>query len=35
MTFDGLAELKDMFRRDPMKYLVKLSASSKKESYER
>jgi IMP dehydrogenase len=31
----SLAELKDMFRRDPLKYLVKLSASAKKESYER
>jgi IMP dehydrogenase len=32
---NSLAELRQMFRDDPMKYLVKLSASSKKESYER
>ena len=31
----SLAELKEMFRKDPMKYLIKLSASAKKESYER
>ena len=31
----SLAELKQMFRADPMKYLVKLSASAKRESYER
>jgi IMP dehydrogenase len=31
----SLAELRQMFRDDPMTYLVKLSASSKKESYER
>jgi IMP dehydrogenase len=31
----SLAELRDMFRADPMRYLVKLSASAKKESYER
>ena len=31
----SLAELRQMFRDDPMKYLVKLSASSKRESYER
>jgi IMP dehydrogenase len=31
----SLAELKQMFRNDPMKYLIKLSASSKRESYER
>lgn len=31
----SLGELKEMFRKDPMKYLIKLSASSKKESYER
>jgi IMP dehydrogenase len=31
----SLAELITMFRADPMRYLVKLSASSKKESYER
>jgi IMP dehydrogenase len=31
----SLAELRQMFRADPMRYLVKLSASSKKESYER
>jgi hypothetical protein len=27
--------LRQMFRADPMRYLVKLSASSKRESYER
>jgi IMP dehydrogenase len=32
---NSLAELKEMFRNDPMRYLIKLSASSKKESYER
>src|SRR5689334_1330798 len=31
----SLAELITMFRADPMRYLVKLSASSKKESYDR
>jgi len=31
----SLAELRQMFRADPLKYLVKLSASSKRESYER
>ncbi len=31
----SLAELRTMFREDPMRYLVKLSASSKRESYER
>src|SRR5687767_5357271 len=31
----SLAELRQMFREDPMKYLVKLSSSSKRESYER
>jgi IMP dehydrogenase len=31
----SLGELKQMFRDDPMRYLVKLSASSKKESYDR
>ena len=31
----SLAELRQMFHDDPMRYLVKLSASSKKESYER
>jgi IMP dehydrogenase len=31
----SLAELKTMFCQDPMRYLVKLSASSKRESYER
>ena len=31
----SLAELRQMFRDDPMKYLVKLSSSSKRESYER
>ena len=31
----SLAELRKMFRADPMKYLVKLSASAKRESYER
>jgi IMP dehydrogenase len=30
-----LAELRTMFREDPMRYLVKLSSSSKRESYER
>ena len=32
---NSLGELKEMFRKDPLRYLVKLSASSKKESYER
>jgi IMP dehydrogenase len=31
----SLLELRQMFRADPMKYLVKLSASAKRESYER
>ena len=31
----SLDELRQMFRADPMRYLIKLSASSKKESYER
>jgi len=31
----SLDELREMFRTDPMRYLVKLSASSKRESYER
>jgi IMP dehydrogenase len=31
----SLAELKQMFRADPMKYLIKQSASAKRESYER
>ena len=31
----SLAELRAMFREDPMRYLVKLSSSSKRESYER
>ncbi|HEX4914800.1 MAG TPA: IMP dehydrogenase, partial [Vicinamibacterales bacterium] len=31
----SLVELRQMFRDDPMRYLVKLSGSSKKESYER
>jgi IMP dehydrogenase len=31
----SLAELRQMFRADPLRYLVKLSSSSKKESYER
>ena len=31
----SLNELRQMFRADPMRYLVKLSASSKRESYER
>jgi IMP dehydrogenase len=31
----SLADLRKMFRDDPMRYLVKLSASSKRESYER
>jgi IMP dehydrogenase len=31
----SLAELRAMFRADPMRYLIKLSSSSKKESYER
>ena len=31
----SLAELRQMFRADPMRYLIKLSASSRKESYER
>ena len=31
----SLTELKEMFRKDPMRYLVKLSASSKRESYDR
>jgi IMP dehydrogenase len=31
----SLAELRRMFRDDPARYLIKLSASSKRESYER
>jgi len=31
----SLDELRQMFRADPLRYLVKLSASSKRESYER
>jgi len=31
----SLDDLRQMFRADPMRYLVKLSASSKRESYER
>ena len=31
----SLSELRQMFRADPMKYLVKLSSSAKRESYER
>jgi IMP dehydrogenase len=31
----SLADLRQKFRADPMKYLVKLSASAKRESYER
>jgi IMP dehydrogenase len=31
----SLGELKQMFREDPLRYLVKLSASARKESYER
>jgi IMP dehydrogenase len=31
----NLAELRKMFREDPLRYLIKLSASSKRESYER
>ena len=31
----SLAELRQMFRKDPMRYLIKQSASAKKESYER
>ena len=31
----SLAELRQMFRADPLLYLVKLSSSAKKESYER
>jgi IMP dehydrogenase len=31
----SLEELRAMFRADPMRYLVKLSASAKRESYER
>jgi IMP dehydrogenase len=31
----SLAELREMFRADPMRYLIKLSASAKRESYER
>lgn len=32
---NSLAELKQMFRADPLRYLVKLSASAKRESYDR
>ena len=31
----SLAELRDAFRADPLRYLIKLSASAKRESYER
>jgi IMP dehydrogenase len=31
----SLGELRDLFRADPMRYLIKLSASAKRESYER
>ncbi len=31
----NLAELRSRFREDPLRYLIKLSASSKRESYER
>ena len=31
----SLAELRALFRADPMRYLIKLSASAKRESYER
>jgi IMP dehydrogenase len=31
----SLAELRGMFRADPLRYLIKLSASAKRESYER
>ena len=31
----SLGELRDMFRADPMRYLIKLSSSAKRESYER
>ena len=31
----SLAELKKAFREDPMRYLIKLSSSAKRESYER
>jgi IMP dehydrogenase len=31
----SLAELKQMFREDPLRYLVKLSAAGRRESYER
>jgi IMP dehydrogenase len=31
----NLAELRQMFREDPQRYLIKLSSSSKRESYER
>ena len=31
----NLAELRQMFRDDPLRYLIKLSASAKRESYER
>jgi hypothetical protein len=31
----SLAELKDLFWRDPFRYLIKLSASARRESYER
>ncbi len=32
---NSLAELRTMFRSDPLRYLVKLSSSAKRESYER
>jgi IMP dehydrogenase/GMP reductase len=31
----NLAELRQMFREDPLRYLIKLSSSAKRESYER
>jgi hypothetical protein len=31
----GLGELKTLFWQDPFRYLVKLSASGRRESYER
>ena len=32
---EQLSDLRQMFRADPMRYLIKLSSSSKRESYER
>jgi len=32
---DSLAELRERFLSDPSRYLIKLSASAKRESYER